>query len=81
MPAVFISHHFSWVIYPSILQRLVRLMAGSTSPPIARLLGLLMSSITIKVTAYLSIWKLEVDLSRSNEDDGVGGVEEWSFPR
>jgi hypothetical protein len=37
-----------------------------------------MSSITIKVTAYLSIWKLEVDLSRSNEDDGIGGVKEWS---
>jgi hypothetical protein len=74
----FISHYFYWVICPSILQRLARLTAGSTSPPIARLLGLLMSSITIKVTAYLSIWKLEVDLSRSNEDDGIGGVKKWS---
>jgi hypothetical protein len=54
-------------------------MAGSMSPPIAGLFGLLMSSITIKVIAYLSIWKLEVDLSRSNEDYGIGGVEEWSF--
>jgi hypothetical protein len=51
---------------------------GSMSPPIARLLGLLTSSITIKVIAYLSIWKLEVDLSRSNEDDDIGGVEERS---
>jgi hypothetical protein len=49
---------------------------GSTSPPIAGLLGLLVSNITIKVTAYLSIWKLKVDFSRSNEDDGIGGVEE-----
>jgi hypothetical protein len=48
------------------------------SPPIAGILGLLMSSITFKVTMYLSIWKLEVNLSRSNEDDGIGGVEEWS---
>jgi hypothetical protein len=52
--------------------------SGSMSPPVAVLLGLLISNITIKVTAYLSIWELEVDLSRSNEDDGVGGVEERS---
>jgi hypothetical protein len=49
-------------------------MARSTSPPIAVLLGLFIISITIKVTAYLSILELEVDLSRSNVDDSVGGV-------
>jgi hypothetical protein len=53
-------------------------MAGSTSPPITVLLGLLMISITIKITTYLSFWKLEVNLSRSNVDDSVGSVEERS---
>jgi hypothetical protein len=42
------------------------------------LLGLFIISITIKVTTYLSIWELEVDLSRSNVDDSVGGVKERS---
>jgi hypothetical protein len=42
------------------------------------LLGLFIISITIKVAAYLSIWDLEVDLSRSNVDDSVGSVEERS---
>jgi hypothetical protein len=53
-------------------------MAGSTSPPIAVLFGLFIISITIKVTVYLSIWELEVDLSRTIVDDSIGGVEERS---
>ena len=48
------------------------------SPPGASLLGLFISSITIKITAYLFSRELEVDLSRSDVDDRVGGVEERS---
>ena len=48
------------------------------SPLGAGLLGLLISSITIKITAYLFSGELEVDLSRSDIDDSVGGVEERS---
>ena len=48
------------------------------SPPGAGLLCLLISSITIEITAYLFSRKLEVDLSRSDVDDRVGGVEERS---
>jgi hypothetical protein len=78
IPVVFIPWYFSWVICPSILQGLGCLTAGSTSPPIAVLFGLFIINITIKVTVYLFIWELEVDLSRSNVDDIVGGVEERS---
>jgi hypothetical protein len=42
------------------------------------LLWLLISSITIEIIAYLFSRKLEVDLSRSDVDDRIGGVEEWS---
>ena len=48
------------------------------SPPRAGLLGLLISSITIKIIVYLFSRELEVDLSRSDVDDRVGGVEEQS---
>ena len=48
------------------------------SPPRAALLGLFISSITIKIIAYLVSRELEVDLSRSDIDDCVGSVEEWS---
>ena len=48
------------------------------SPPRAGLLRLLISSITIKITAYLLSRELEVDLSRSDVNDRVGGVEEQS---
>ena len=46
------------------------------SPLGARLLGLLISSITIKIAAYLFSMELKVDLSRSNVDDRACGVEE-----
>ena len=46
------------------------------SPPGARLFWLLISGITIKIIAYLLSRELEVDLSRSDIDDHVGGVEE-----
>ena len=48
------------------------------SPPRAGLLWLLISSVTIEITAYLFSRELEVDLSRSDVDDRVGGVEEQS---
>ena len=48
------------------------------SPPRVVLLWLLISSITIEITTYLFSRELEVDLSRSDLDDRVGGVEEWS---
>ena len=48
------------------------------SPSGAGLLWLLISSVTIKITAYLFSGELEVDLYRSDVDDRVGGVEEWS---
>ena len=48
------------------------------SPPGVGLLRLLISGITIKITAYLVSRELEVNLSRSNIDDRVGGVEERS---
>ena len=43
------------------------------------LLWLLISSVTIKIIAYLFFRELEVDLSRSDVDDRVGGVEEQSL--
>ena len=46
------------------------------SPPRVGLLGLLISGVTIEITAYLLSRELEVDLSRSDVDDCVGGVEE-----
>ena len=46
------------------------------SPPGAGLLSLLISGITIEITEYLFSKELEVDLSRSNIDDCVCGVEE-----
>ena len=48
------------------------------SPPRAGLLGLLISGITIEIAAYLFSRKLEVDLSRSDVDDRISSVEEWS---
>ena len=46
------------------------------SPPRAVLLRLLINGITIKVTANFFSRELEVDLSRSDVGDHVGGVEE-----
>jgi hypothetical protein len=40
---------------------------------------LLTCGITIEIIAYLFSRELEVDLSRSDIDDRIGGVEEWSF--
>ena len=48
------------------------------SPHRAGLLRLFISGITIEITVYLFYRELEVDLSRSDVDDRVGGVEEWS---
>ena len=48
------------------------------SPPRAGLLWLFISGVTIEIAVYLLSRELEVDLSRSNVDDRVGGVEEWS---
>ena len=48
------------------------------SPPRAGLLWLLISGITIEITAYLFSRELEVNLSRSDVDDCVGSVEERS---
>ena len=48
------------------------------SPPRTGLLRLLISGITIKITMYLFSRELEVDLSRSDIDDRIGGVEEQS---
>ena len=46
--------------------------------PRAGLLGLFISDITIEITVDLFSRELEVDLARSNVDDRVGGIEEWS---
>ena len=48
------------------------------SPPSVGLLWLLISSVTIKITVYLFSRELEVDLSRSDVNDRIGGVEERS---
>ena len=48
------------------------------SPLRAGFLWLFISGITIEIAAYLLPRELEVDLSRSDVDDHVGGVEEWS---
>ena len=48
------------------------------SPPRVGLLWLLISGITIEIVAYLFSRELEVDLSRSDVDDRVDGVEERS---
>ena len=76
----FIFHRcFMFFIFPSIPSGLVPLTLGwSMSPRAAALLWLFISSITIKITAYLFSRELEVNLSRSDIDDRVGGVEEWS---
>jgi hypothetical protein len=74
-----VLHNFYFVVSPSILRELILLMVGwSTSPPGTGLLRLLISSVTIKVTAYLFSMELEVDLSRSDVDDCIDSVEEWS---
>ena len=49
------------------------------SPLGAVLLWLLISSITIEITTYIFFRELEVDLTRSDVDDRVGGVEEQSL--
>ena len=73
-----IFHRF-FRFLPFILGELIPLALGcSTSPPRARLLWLFISGITIKITTYLFSRELEVDLSRSDVDDHVGGVEERS---
>ena len=41
-------------------------------------LGLFISGISIEIATYLLSRELEVDLSRSDIDDRVGSVEEWS---
>ena len=48
------------------------------SPPRVGLPRLLISGITIEIIAYLFSRELEVDLSRSDIDNRVGSVEEWS---
>jgi hypothetical protein len=49
------------------------------SPLGAGLLWLLISSIIVKVIAYLLSRELEVDSLRSNIDDCIGSVEEQSY--
>jgi hypothetical protein len=49
---------------------------GTGVSSLSGLLRLFMVSITIKLTTYL--WKSKMDLSRSNVDDCIGGVEERS---
>ena len=46
------------------------------SPPGVVLLQLLINSIPIEITTYLFSREFEVDLSRFDVDDRVGGVEE-----
>ena len=46
------------------------------SPPRVGLLRLFISSITIEIIVYLFSRELEVDLSISDVDDCIGGVEE-----
>ena len=48
------------------------------SPPGAGLFWLLISGITIKITTYVLLREVEVDLSRSDIDDLIGRVEERS---
>jgi hypothetical protein len=48
------------------------------SPLGVGLLGLLISSITIEIAAYLFSRELEVDLSRSDVDDCGASIEERS---
>ena len=74
----FIFRRF-FIFLQFILWRLILLVSRwSMSPPRAGLLWLLISGITIEITAYLFSMELEVDLSRSEVDDRIGGVEEWS---
>jgi hypothetical protein len=62
-----VLHNFFFTVLPSIDRGLIFLTAEwSTSPPRAGLLRLLISSVTIKVTAYLFSRELKVDLSRSD---------------
>ena len=61
-----------FIFLPTFLWGLILLVLGwSMSPPGVGLLGLLISGITIEITAYLFSRELEVDLSRSNVDDCV----------
>jgi hypothetical protein len=74
-----VLHHFYFIVPPSILRELILLSAGwLMSPRRAGLLRLLISSITIEVTAYLFSKELEMDLPRSDIDDCIGSVEERS---
>ena len=73
-----LQHCSSILVFPLIDWELLLLLAGSMSPSRVGLLWLLIISIAIEITAYLFSRELEMDLSRSDVDDRVGGVEEWS---
>ena len=76
-----IFHNFFrfFIFFPFIPWGLIPLVSGwSMSPPRVGLLWLFISGITIEIAVYLFSWELEVDLSRFNVDNRIGGVEEWS---
>ena len=74
---VFSPYHFSFVVYPSVLDDLPPLVVVVLScPGLLRVINYIVK--VIKVVAYLLRGEVRVDFSGSNIDDGFDSVEEWS---
>jgi len=78
---VFRPYHFSFVVYPSILDDLPPLVAvavalSSSCPDLFRVFNYIVR--VSKIAAYLLRGEVHVDFSGSNIDNGFDSVEEWS---
>jgi len=76
---VFRPYHFSFVVYPSVLDDLPPLVAvalSSSCPDLLRVFNYIVR--VSKIAAYLLRGEVYVDFSDSNIDDGFDSVEEWA---
>ena len=76
---VFSPYHFSFVVYPSVLDDLPPLVVvalSSSCPDLLRIFNYIVR--IIKVVAYLLRGEVHVDFSGSNIDDGFDSAEELS---
>ena len=76
---VFRPYHFSFVVYPSVLDDLpplVTVVLSSSCPDLFRVFNYIVR--VSKIAAYLLRGEVYVDFSGSNIDDGFDSVEEWS---
>ena len=76
---VFRPYHFSFVVYPSVLDDLpplVAVVSSSSCPDLLRVFNYIVR--IIKVVAYLLRGEVHVDFSSSTIDDGFDSVEKRS---